>query len=158
MKNICISFIVLFISITMNAQEKAGPNRLFELQKKKVEIDINKDVFTSVTTNMYVSKKPQALIVGLFIPISYETKKTKINNNPAAERMEFNGEQMINGENVLLLTGTIIKKGIEFTKQKYYIKQDENTCIELTTMLAVNADAKDKMMLMKIVHSVIEKN
>ncbi len=149
---------VLFISFTMNAQEKAASNRLFDLQKTKVEIDINKDVFTSVTTNMYVSQKPQALIVGLFIPISYENQKEKINSKPIAEGMEFKGEQMINSENVLLLTGTVLKKGIEFTKQKYYIKQDENTCIELTTMLAVNADAKDKMMLMKIVHSVIEKN
>ena len=157
MKNICISFIVLFISFTINSQEKAGKNRLFELQKKKVEIDINKDVFTSVTTNMYVSQNPQALIVGLFLPISYETKKTKINNKPD-EGMEFKGEQKINSKNILLLSGTVIKKGIEYSKQKYYIKQDQNTCIELTTMLPVNADAKDKMMLMKIVHSVIEKN
>ncbi|MDN3620220.1 hypothetical protein QWY81_12210 [Polaribacter undariae] len=158
MKNICISFIVLFISFAVNSQEKAASNRLFDLQKTKVEIDINNDVFTSVTTNMYVAQNPQALIVGLFIPISYENQKEKINSKPIAEGMEFKGEQMINSENVLLLTGTVLKKGIEFTKQKYYIKQDQNTCIELTTMLAVNADAKDKMMLMKIVHSVIENN
>jgi hypothetical protein len=158
MKNICISFIVLFISFTINSQEKAGTNRLFELQKKKVEIDINKDIFTSVTTNMYVSQNPQALIVGLFIPISYENKKMKINSKPVAEGLEFKGEQMLNNKNILLLTGRVIKKGIEFTKQKYYIKQNQNTCIELTTMLPVNAVAKDKAMLMEIVHSVIEKN
>ncbi|MCL7763905.1 hypothetical protein MPF19_10795 [Polaribacter sp. Z014] len=155
MKKIGIVLVVLFLSFNHYSQ---NTNSLFELQKRKVEIDIDRSFFTNVTTNMYVSKNPDALIIALFLPISYKDQKAKINRKPIVKGLEFKGEKKLNNKNILLLSGTVIKKGTEFTKQKYYIKQDKNTCIELTTMLAVNADAKDKMMLTEIVNSVIEKN
>ena len=156
MKNILFILVSLLLGFNTFSQKKENTIPLFELQKKKVNIDIDKSIFTSVHQNMYVSKNPDALILALFIPISYDKQKVKMNNKTIAEGMEFKGEITINNEKVLLLSGNIIKKGIDFTKQKYYIKYDKNTSIELTTMLAVNK--ADKKMLLEIVNSVVEKN
>ncbi|WP_341221665.1 hypothetical protein [Polaribacter atrinae] len=158
MKKISLVLALLFLSFHSYSQDKPNNVRLFELQKKKVEIDISADVFTSVYHNMYVSKNPDALILGVFLPISYDNQKVKLSSAPKTTGMEFKGEITLNNEKVLWVSGTIIKKGIEFNKHKYYIKQEHNTCIELTTMLAVTADAKEQNMVMDIVNSVIDKN
>ncbi|WP_158837468.1 hypothetical protein [Polaribacter sp. L3A8] len=158
MKNIYLILVFLFLSFNNYCQVKEGADNLFELQKKKVAINISKNVFTSVYQNMYVSKKPDALVLAVIIPISYDAQKAKINGGTVVKEIPFKGEKMINNENVLCFTGTIIKKGIEFKKQVYYIKQHKNTCIELTTMLPLNADTKDKKMMINIVNSVVKKN
>jgi hypothetical protein len=158
MKNSNLILVFLFLCFNSFCQVKEGTDNLFQLQKKKVSIDIDKAIFTSVYQNMYVSKKPDALVLAVIIPISYDEQKVKINGGTVVKEIPFKGEKMIHNENVLCFTGTIIKKGIEFKKQVYYIKQHKNTCIELTTMLPVNADTKDKKMLINIVNSVIEKN
>ncbi|WP_343329862.1 hypothetical protein [Polaribacter staleyi] len=158
MKNIGLALLLLFFSFNIYSQDKKTKNALFELQKKKVSINIDKDIFTNVYQNMYVSKKPEALVLAVIIPISYDAQKDKINNKAINKGIPFKGEKKLNKENVLVFSGTIIKKGIEFAKHIYYIKQQQNTCIELTTMLAVNAPTKDKNMIKDIVNSVIEKN
>ncbi|PQJ73009.1 hypothetical protein [Polaribacter butkevichii] len=158
MKNIGLALLLLFFSFNIYSQDKKTKNALFELQKKKVSINIDKDIFTNVYQNMYVSKKPEALVLAVIIPISYDAQKEKVNNKAIKKEIPFKGEKKLNKENVLVFSGTIIKKGIEFAKHIYYIKQQQNTCIELTTMLAVNAPTKDKNMIKAIVNSVIEKN
>ena len=157
MKNIYITLVLLFLSFNMYSQEKGASNALFNLQKKKVKIDLDKTIFTNVTTNMYVSQKPDVLILALFIPISYDKQKDKLKSKPI-KAMDFKGEIVQNNEKVLFLSGNVIKKGTTFIKQKYYIKYTKNTIIELTTMLAANADKNDKKMLLEIVNSVIGKN
>jgi len=158
MKNCYIVLVFLFLSFSIHSQEATSNETLFNLQKKELNIDINKDIFTSVSRNMYVSKNPKILIVGLFLPISYKDQKVKLSSAAKTTTMEFKGEITLNNEKVLWASGTIIKKGIEFNKHKYYIKQEHNTCIELTTMFAVTTDIKEQKMVMDIVNSVIEKN
>lgn len=158
MKNISLVLVFLFLSFNSYSQENKGNYSLFELQKKKVAIDISNEIFTTVYPNMYVSQKPDALILAVFLPISYNAQKVKLSSASTTNGMEFKGEKTLNNKKVLLLSGTIIKKGIEFTKHKYYIKQQHNTCIELTTMLPVTADTKEKKMIQDVVNSVIEKN
>ena len=158
MKKIGIALVVLFLSLNTCSQNRNTTNTLFELQKKKVEIDINKNLFSNVSTNMYVSQNPDALILALFIPISYDKQKEKITSKPLTKGMVFKGEKVLNNDKVLFVEGTVFKKGIEFAKRIYYIPQRKNICIELTTMLAVDASDAYKKMMVEIVNSVIEKN
>lgn len=158
MKNICLVLVVIFFSYNTYTQDSKGSDTLFNLQKKKVKIDINTAVFTNVYQNMYVSKKPEALIVALFIPISYKEQRAQLNGKTLAKGMSFKGEKSINDEKVLWLSGIVTKKGIEFTKQKFYIRYNKNLSIELTTMLPVKACKDDKKMIEEIVNSVIALN
>ncbi|MCG1037621.1 hypothetical protein [Polaribacter sargassicola] len=157
MKNILI-FIIFILSYHIQSQDKGEKELLFKLQNKKVNININKDIFTNVTTNMYAAQEPKALIVALYLPISYKKQKTKLNKISNSSELKFIGEKTIKGEKILLKEGIISKKGINYLKQVYYLKYDKKTCIELTTMLVYSASKRSKKMIDDIVYSVIEKN
>jgi len=158
MKNILLLFVLSIFSYQIHSQDKVKKELLFELQNKKININIDKNVFKNVQKNMYVSQNPNALILGLFLPISYENQKVKINNISTSDNLKFVGEKTINKEKVLLKEGIINKKGIDYLKHVYYIKYDDNICIELTTMLPYKADDQSKKMIENIVYSVLENN
>lgn len=156
--NIRLVLVLLFLGLNAYSQDRGKKENLFEMQKVKVIIDIDKNVFTNVYANMYVSKKPNALVVALFLPISYNQQKLKLDALFVSKKMKIKGEKMIRGKKVLFMKGTINKEGIDFIKEVYYLKYNKKTSIELTIMLDINADAKYKKMINEIVYSVIEKN
>ena len=52
--------------------------RMLELMSKKIEMEVNTDLFKPEGANSYVSEDPKAVIMAMMVPDSYENSKMKM--------------------------------------------------------------------------------
>ncbi|MCB0399153.1 MAG: hypothetical protein KDD26_05910 [Winogradskyella sp.] len=136
----------LFIGLFVNAQETDAEKqaRALELMSKKVDIKVNEELFMAVTQNTYISESPKAVVMGMYVPETYEAAKEKLKANTAAQQFEVasSGEKEINGINVLYMYGTSEAEGVTLDNKIYCFEINKDTCLMLIGMLEVGADKK----------------
>ncbi|AGC76937.1 hypothetical protein LX97_03306 [Nonlabens dokdonensis] len=164
MKNLIFFSLFLFISVSsLQAQEatkedQAQEARILELMSKKIDIDVDKELFMEVTPNTYVSEVPKGVIMAMYVPQDYETSKEKIKNDtPKDFKLEKSGEKQINGVNVLFMTGTSSAEGVTIKSTIYCIEYDKETCIMAMGMIEENAGKNYKEAVDKAITSVVKK-
>ncbi|MFD2528662.1 MULTISPECIES: hypothetical protein [Polaribacter] len=155
MKNLLLVTLLTLFSFNFYAQENNKKHSIFEIQKRKINIDIDTALFENFATNMYGSKNKDAVVIALYLPNSYEDQKLKIaskqNDKVWAEKSAY-------GKKVYTTNYEISKSDKRYVKSEYIISMQDSFCISLTTMLPVNALKTDKEMIKDIVKSVLKKN
>lgn len=132
--------------------------RMMELMSKKIEMDVNTELFVSQGANSYVSEDPKAVIMAMMVPESYETSKTKMENDAGGNlTITEKGEKEMNGVTVLYMKGTTDSEGSTLSAEMYCMEIDEETCLMFVGMADVKADAKYTEAIKKAANSVIKK-
>lgn len=169
MKKLLLVLLVFTMGANMYAQEgtttaddqKAAQDKMaraMELMSQKIEMEVDTELFTSVTANTYVSESPKAVLMAMMIPDSYENTKKKMDKD-AGKQFEITekGETEMNGVNVLYMKGTSEAEGTTLNNTMYCMAIDEETCLMFIGMVDVNADAKYAEAIEKTANSIIKK-
>ncbi|MBC8753707.1 hypothetical protein H2O64_03440 [Kordia sp. YSTF-M3] len=154
---------MLFIGFNVQAQEteadKEKAAKAMEMMSKKVDMDVNEELFMAVTPNTYVSENPKAVIMAMMVPETYEASKEKMNENDTDKfKVTGRGEKEINGVKVLYMEGTSEAEGTTLNNTIYCVKYDEETCIMFIGMVEDGADVKYTDAVAKAANSVIKKH
>ncbi|WP_299061063.1 hypothetical protein [uncultured Polaribacter sp.] len=155
MKILLYVTLLTLCSLNFYAQENKKKHLIFEIQKRKINIDLDTAIFESFATNMYGSKNKDAIVIALYLPNSYEDQKLKI---ASVQNDKIWAEKKAYGKTIYTTNYELIKSDKRFVKSEYIISMQDNLCISLTTMLPVNAPKKDKQMIVDIVKSVLKRN
>ncbi|WP_215907121.1 hypothetical protein [Kordia aestuariivivens] len=163
MKKTLIALCILFIGFNVQAQEteadKEKAAKAMEMMSKKVDMDVNEELFMAVTPNTYVSENPKAVIMAMMVPETYEASKEKMNENDTDKfKVTGRGEKEINGVKVLYMEGTSEAEGTTLNNTIYCVKYDEETCIMFIGMVEDGADVKYTDAVAKAANSVIKKH
>jgi len=142
--------------VTQEDQEKLA--RMMELMGQKIDMDVDLTLFTSVSTNTYVSENPKAVIMAMMVPDSYENSKEKMDKDPG-ERFTITekGETEINGVKTLYMIGISEAEGSVLDNTVYCIELDEDTCMMFIGMVDQTADPKFAEAITKTMNSIIKK-
>lgn len=136
----------ILMGVFANAQETEAEKqaRALELMSKKVDITIDDELFMAVTQNTYISENPKAVVMGMYVPETYEAAKEKLTANTATQQFEVtsSGEKEINGVKVLYMYGKSEAEGAKLDNKIYCYEIDKDTCLMLIGMLEVDADKK----------------
>lgn len=163
MKKTLIALCILFVGFNMQAQtqtetEADKQKRAMELMSKKVDMDVNEDLFIGVTPNTYVSESPKAVIMAMMVPETYASSKKKMDTDMSDKfNVVSKGEKKINGVDVLYMNGTSEAEGTTLNNVIYCIEYDANTCIMFIGMVEKGADKKYDEAVAKAANSVIKK-
>ncbi len=164
MKKLCIVFAMLFMAFNVQAQETTMSDadqekmtRMMELMSQTIEMDVNTELFSKVSTNAYVSEDPKAVIMAMLTPEDYETSKEKMKND-VGDKMDVKdkGETEINGVKVLYMKGTTEAEGSDLNVEMYCIGIDDETSLMFIGMVDKTADAKYAEAIEKAKNSVIK--
>lgn len=168
MKKLLLALLVFTMGANLYAQDtpttedpaadQAKMARMMELMGQKIDMEVDTELFTSVSTNTYVSENPKAVVMAMMIPDSYENSKKKMDKD-AGEKFKITekGETEINGVKVLYMKGTSEAEGTTLNNTMYCIAVDDETCLMFIGMLDVNADAKYAEAIENTAKSVIKK-
>lgn len=173
MKNILFAVIVCVMAFNLQAQtpettetvdakteqeNQAKMDRMLELMKKKIEMEVDTKLFVPQGPNSYVSEDPKAVIMAMMVPDSYENAKEKMVNDAGGNMtITEKGEKELNGVTVLFMKGTNEAEGSTLNAEMYCMEIDAETCLMFVGMADVNADAKYSEAITKAVNSVIKK-
>lgn len=170
MKKILLIVMLCIFSIQVQAQvEQANPtqtesidqdkmNRMMELMGRKIEMDVNTELFTAQGLNSYISETPKAAIMAMYVPDSYENSKKKMENDLQNNMtITEKGEKQVNDVTVLYMKGTTEADGQTLNIEMYCMEVDEETCLMFAGMTAINADKKYNDAINKAAKSVIKK-
>ena len=160
MKKFLIALCILFVGFTVQAQETDAEKqaRTMELMSKKVEMDIDTELFMGVTANTYVSESPKAVIMAMMVAETYANSKKKMNeDNSDKFKVTDKGEKKINGVNVLYMKGTSEAEGTTLNNTIYCVELDATTCIMFIGMVEEGADKKYVDAVAKAANSIIKK-
>lgn len=160
MKKLLVVFTLLFCVIS-NAQEtdSAKENRTKELMSKKVEMDVDSGLFMAVTQNTFVSESPKAVIMGLYVPETYENIKLEMDTEMSQQfKVVEKGEKTINGVSVLCIVGISEPEGITMNNTVYCYKVDADTCVMLMGIIEEGAENKYKVAINKALNSGVKKH
>jgi hypothetical protein len=164
MRKTLIALCILFVGFNAQAQgagteaDKAKAAKAMEMMSKKVDMDVNEELFTAATTNTYVSESPKAVIMAMIVPETYEASKAKMNENNSDQfKVSDRGEKEVNGVKVLFMEGTSESEGVTLNNTVYCVKYDEETCIMFIGMVEVGADKKYIKAITNAANSVIKK-
>nr|WP_321222382.1 hypothetical protein [uncultured Psychroserpens sp.] len=165
MKKLLIALLVFTMGVQMQAQETAAPEmdeaqmaRMMELMSKKIEMDVDTELFTAVSMNTYVSENPKAVVMAMMVPETFAKAKEKMQANDEEKfKVTDKGEKVVNGVNVLFMEGTSIAEGSTLNNMIYCMEIDANTCLMFIGMVDQTADAKYTEAITKSMNSVIKK-
>lgn len=165
MKKTLITLLFLVIGVTAYSQEavktkddQKKASRAMELMSKKIDINIDSNLFTPVATNTYVSESPKSVVMAMYVPESYEMAKKKMDNNSTDKfKITSKGEKEINGVKVLYMFGTSEAEGVTLDNEIYCLKVDDETCMMFMGMIEKGADKKYAEAIHKAMNSVIKK-
>ncbi len=163
MKKTLIALCILFIGFNVQAQDTdadaAKQAKAMEMMSKKVDMDVNEELFMAVTPNTYVSESPKAVIMAMMVPETYEASRKKMSENSTEQfKVTNQGEKEINGVKVLFMNGTSEAEGTTLNNTVYCVKYDEETCIMFIGMVENGADQKYTDAVAKAANSVIKKH
>ncbi len=161
MKKILIALCILFVGFNVQAQETDAEKqaRTMELMSKKVEMDIDTELFMNVTTNTYVSESPKVVIMAMMVAETYANSKKKLNeDNSDKFKVTERGEKKINGVNVLYMKGTSEAEGTTLNNTIYCVEYDATTCIMFVGMVEDGADKKYADAIDKAANSIVKKH
>ena len=164
MKKTLIALCILLVGFNVQAQEatteadKAKAAKAMEMMSKKVDMDVDTELFTAVTPNTYVSESPKAVIMAMMVPESYAASKKKMDTNMSDKFTVSNkGEKEINGVKVLFMEGTSEAEGATLNNTIYCVEYDKETCIMFIGMVENGADQKYIDAVDKAAKSMIKK-
>lgn len=163
MKNKLIALCLLLFSAPLQAQEateidKKKEARQKELMMKKVEMDVDEDLFLQVTPNAYVSETPKAVIMAMLIPETYANSKKKMEDEKSPTvKFTAKGEKEVNGVKVYYLEGVTEAEGKTLKNTIYCVEVDAETCLMFIATLEKGADKKYEEAITKAAHSAIKK-
>lgn len=151
----------LFIGLFVNAQETDTDKqtRAMELMSKKVDITVDEELFKAVTPNAYVSESPQAVVMGMYVPETFENAKKKLLENTEDQKFEVtdHGEKEINGVKVLYMYGKSTAQEVTLENKVYCYEIDKDTCLMLIGICEVGADKKYSDAVNTALNSAIKK-
>ena len=151
----------LFIGLFVNAQETDTEKqaRAMELMSKKVDITVDEALFKTVMQNTYVSESPRAVIMGMYVPETFENAKKKLEENTEDQKFEVtdHGEKEINGVKVLYMYGKSTAEGVSLDNKVYCYEIDKDTCLMLIGMYEVGVDKKYSDAVNTALNSAIKK-
>jgi len=151
---------MLFVAFNVQAQETQAEKqaRAMELMSIKVDMKVDTELFTAVTPNTYVSESPKAVIMAMIVPETYEIAKGKLEGNlPPTFNVVDKGEKVMNGIDIVYLTGTSEAEGVTINSTVYCFKRDAETCIMFMGMSEVGADQKYVDAITAAGNSVVKK-
>ena len=105
-----------------------------------------------------MSGEPKILFLSAFVEDSYKNQKVKMMRFFTEKKFSIKIEKKISGKKVFFIEGPINKDDTDFINRNYCIKYDEETVIMITTLVEAIEDDNYKVMLEKVVQSVIDKN
>ncbi|WP_241479997.1 hypothetical protein [Kordia jejudonensis] len=165
MKKALIALCMLFVALTVQAQEVVSQETEAEKQKKamelmsiKIDMTIDPNLFMEVTPNTFVSESPKAVIMAMIVPETYQNAKDKLESNlPPEFKVSDKGEKTMNGVNVVYLEGSSKAQGVTINSTVYCLKRDAETCIMFMGMLEDGADKKYADAIKVAANSVVKK-
>lgn len=153
---------MLFVAVfTVQAQDDdAAEQQAIALELSQIELDIKVDqsIFTKMSTNMYISQAPKAMIMGMVVPETYENAKSKLDSSlPPEFTVSNKGEKMMNGIQVLFIEGTGDTKDGVINCTMYCFERDADTCTMFMGMSEVGIDKKYTDAIVEAANSLIKK-
>jgi hypothetical protein len=158
MKKAYLVFVLLLISSSIQSQHSKEIEAHLNHTVKEVKVDIDDTVFSKVSDNTYMSGEPKILFLSAFVEDSYKNQKVKMMRFFTEKKFSIKIEKKISGKKVFFIEGPINKDDTDFINRNYCIKYDEETVIMITTLVEAIEDDNYKVMLEKVVQSVIDKN
>jgi hypothetical protein len=158
MKKAYLVFVLLLISSSIQSQHSKEIDAHLNHTVKEVKIDIDDTVFSKVSDNTYMSGEPKILFLSAFVVDSYKNQKVKMLRFFTEKKFSKKVEKEISDKKVFFIEGPINKDDTDFINRNYCIKYDEETVIMITTLVEATEDDNYKVMLEKVVQSVIDKN
>lgn len=173
MKNVVLALFLGLMAFNVQAQEPATTEtqeakteeanqdkmkRMLELMSKKIEMDVDTELFKPEGANSYVSENPKAVILAMMVPDTYENSKKKMEKDAGGGMtITEKGEKEINGVTVLYMKGTSEAEGSTLNAEMYCMEVDAETCLMFVGMADVKADTKYTEAITKAANSVIKK-
>ncbi len=152
---------MLFVAFNVQAQEPDAAEEqaiAMELAAIDLEMKVDTELFQKMSTNMYVSQSPKAMVMGMIVPETYENAITKLEGNlPPGFKVTNKGEKMMNGVNTMSLEGTIESPEGVINCIMYYTKRDADTCTVFMGMSEVGVDKKYTDAITAAANSIIKK-
>lgn len=158
MKKAYLVFVLLLISSSIQSQHSKEIEAHLNHTVKEVKVDIDTTVFSKVSDNTYMSGEPKILFVSAFVVDSYKNQKVKMLKFFTEKKFTKKVEKEISGKKVFFIEGPINKDDTDFINRNYCIKYDNESVIMITTLVEAIEDDNYKVMLEKVVQSVIDKN
>jgi hypothetical protein len=151
-------FVLLLISNSVQSQHSKEIDAHLNHTVKEVQVDIDDTVFSKVSDNTYMSGEPKILFLSAFVVDSFQNQKVKMLKFFTEKKFTIKLEKEISGKKVFFIEGPINKDDTDFVNRNYCIKYDEESVIMITTLVEATEDDNYKVMLEKVVQSVIDKN
>jgi hypothetical protein len=162
MKKTLIALCILFIGFNVQAQDDSGTGeakaaKAMEMMHKKIDMDVNEELFMAVSPNIYISDNPKVMIMAMMLPETYEVSREKMEETISDKFIvTAKGVREMNGVMVSFMEGT---SGTKTTLNNviYYVKYDEESCIMFAGTIEQNADEKYMDAFLNARNSVIKK-
>ncbi len=121
----------------------------------KIEMDIDKSMFTMNEGNMYFTEDQKTGIVAMAVPQSFAKMKENMGKDKKKEGMELvdKGEITINGQNVLFMKNETKKEGQDFIILIYAKEIDAETSMMITSFFEKSKEAAIKPLAEKAIVS-----
>jgi len=141
---------------TLTAQDKENMEKgLKMLFDSKIDMDIDKSVFTMNEGNMYFTDDQKIGIVAMVVPQSFAKVKESMNKDKKKENMQLldKGEISLNGQKVLFMKNQTEKEGKEYIILIYCKENDADSSIMITSFFEKSKESEIKPMAEKAITS-----
>lgn len=138
MKNTFFTSIVLFLlTVKLFGQTDTTEmdfNEMTKMLNTKISMDVDTLLYTNSQGNFYISENPQAMIMGMVIPQSYESAKGKLAADVKKKSViiKDSGEFEVNGKKILFKIGEMKERGEEMIIELYAVQASKEQTILIT--------------------------
>jgi|ERR1019366_258565 hypothetical protein len=137
-KIIFITIAILLFSMisfgqTDSTQVDLG-NEMTKMLNTKISMEVDSQLYKNSQGNFYISEKPQAMIMAMVIPQSYEKAKEKLSEDVKKKNVVIKnaGEFEVNGKKIGFKTGEMKENGENMIIELYVVEATKENTIFIT--------------------------
>ncbi len=139
MKKIIFSLlsVIVLIGRTYGQTDSTGADMVKEMEKMfgaKITMEVDTTLYNNRQGNFYISENPQAMLMAVVIPDSYENSKLKLSE--AVQKKEVTvkdlGEMESNGKKIIYKIGEMKENGQDMIIELYAVEATTEKTILIT--------------------------
>ena len=132
----CLALFLLSVSTYGQTDSMNGglENEMTKMLTTKIYMEVDSQLYSSIQGNFYISEKPQAMIMAMVIPQSYEKAKQKISEDVKKKNVliKDSGEFVINGKKIVFKIGEMVERGEKMIIELYAVEATAESTILIT--------------------------
>lgn len=137
MKKTFFTSLALLLSVITYGQSDTTEmdfNAMTKMLNTKIIMEVDTLLYTNSQGNFYISENPQAMIMGIVIPESYEKAKEKLTDDVKKKNViiKDSGEFVVNGKKIVFKIGEMDERGEKMLIELYAVEATKDHTIIIT--------------------------